>query len=242
MPPKFQPVDLLRFGYDLKIVRSTDPIILNSSFVGASNESYLTINLLDIATNDFVTSGAEDLHMPIVVEDLGNDWYSIEMDFEVTTALLLKTNSIRWLFTPQANEFLYIDNVELLPLADEPFTNDALSAVSIDQENMTLNIEETTTLTYTTTPADATDALTWESSNEEVATVDANGVVTAVGKGAATITISSADEVITDSIVITVVANESGLSTGAIVAISVGGVAVLGGASYVFIFKKKKVV
>ena len=42
---------------------------------------------------------------------------------------------------------------------------------------------ETVTLVATLTPADSTDTIVWTSSNENVATVNANGTVTAVGDG-----------------------------------------------------------
>ena len=41
------------------------------------------------------------------------------------------------------------------------------------------------------TPAGATAKFTWESSDEEVATVDKNGIVTALKKGTATITVTT---------------------------------------------------
>ena len=52
------------------------------------------------------------------------------------------------------------------------------------------SVPATDTLTATVNPADSTDALVWSSSNESVATVDANGVVAAVAEGTATITVT----------------------------------------------------
>ncbi len=61
------------------------------------------------------------------------------------------------------------------------------------------------TLTVVTTPknSDAGD-LVWTSSNEAVATVDANGKVTALAEGEATITVKNADGSISDTCVVTV--------------------------------------
>lgn len=57
-----------------------------------------------------------------------------------------------------------------------------------------------------TTPSNASlDGYTWESSNTEVVTVDANGKVTALKEGEATVTVKSADGSITASVKITVV-------------------------------------
>jgi len=61
--------------------------------------------------------------------------------------------------------------------------------VSVNPSTLTLNIGQTQTLQVTTNPAGASS--TYTSSNTGVATVDAAGLVTAVGKGTATITVSS---------------------------------------------------
>jgi LPXTG-motif cell wall-anchored protein len=66
------------------------------------------------------------------------------------------------------------------------------------------------------TPAtDAEQAVTYTSSNEEVATVDASGKVTAVGNGTAIITISTADGAVSKTITINVAFEEEDESTEA---------------------------
>lgn len=68
----------------------------------------------------------------------------------------------------------------------------AVTGVELDEDAITLNEEETQTLTATVSPDNATNKnVTWESDDESVATVS-NGVVTAVGAGDATITCKSA--------------------------------------------------
>ena len=67
------------------------------------------------------------------------------------------------------------------------------SGVTLDQQQMTLYAGTSSTLTPIITPNDATDkTVTWSSSNESVATV-ADGVVTALKAGTATITSTAAD-------------------------------------------------
>ena len=69
----------------------------------------------------------------------------------------------------------------------------AANGVTLTPDKTTLNVGEKQTLTATVLPADATNkTVTWASSDPAVATVE-NGVVTAVGKGTATITVTTAD-------------------------------------------------
>lgn len=65
-----------------------------------------------------------------------------------------------------------------------------VSGVTLSQDDAVLTVGgETLTLTATVAPANAKDkTVTWTTSNDAVATVDANGVVTAVSAGTATIT------------------------------------------------------
>jgi uncharacterized protein YjdB len=69
-----------------------------------------------------------------------------------------------------------------------------VSSVQLSANEMALNVGETGTLTATVNPSDATDkSVTWSSSNTAVATVDANGKVTAVAAGEAVITVTTTD-------------------------------------------------
>ena len=65
-----------------------------------------------------------------------------------------------------------------------------VSGVTLSQDDAVLTVGgETLTLTATVAPANAKDkTVSWTTSNDAVATVDANGVVTAVSAGTATIT------------------------------------------------------
>ena len=64
-----------------------------------------------------------------------------------------------------------------------------VESVSLDNTNLDLREGETAQLTATVLPDNASNKnVTWESSNKSVATVDANGLVTAVSAGTATIT------------------------------------------------------
>ena len=76
---------------------------------------------------------------------------------------------------------------------DKPDGSVAVSAVAVSPTTATIKVGESTTLSATITPSDATDkTVTWSTSDEKVATVDA-GKVTAVAEGSATITVTTKD-------------------------------------------------
>lgn len=69
-----------------------------------------------------------------------------------------------------------------------------VTGVSLSKTALSLFTGESANLTATVEPGNATNkAVTWESSNTEVATVDNSGKVTAVGAGEATITVTTED-------------------------------------------------
>ena len=79
-------------------------------------------------------------------------------------------------------------------LTIDPKQTVSVTGVTLDQAELSLYTGESKTLIATVQPSDATiQNVTWESSNTEVATVDANGKVTAEGEGEATITVTTAD-------------------------------------------------
>lgn len=68
----------------------------------------------------------------------------------------------------------------------------AISKITVEPASLALTVGETATLKATVEPAEAKDKpIQWESDNIAVATVSADGVVTAVGSGSAIIKISS---------------------------------------------------
>lgn len=82
----------------------------------------------------------------------------------------------------------------------------AVTGVTLDKETLELTVGEgTAQLVATIAPEGATDTrLVWLSSDEKVATVDENGVVTPVGEGSATITVVTVDGNFSDTCAVTV--------------------------------------
>ena len=69
-----------------------------------------------------------------------------------------------------------------------------VTGVTLNQTAVTLDIDQSITLTATVAPENATNkAVTWASDKTDVATVDENGKVTAVAAGTANITVTTAD-------------------------------------------------
>ena len=94
-----------------------------------------------------------------------------------------------------------------------------VTGVSVTPETSTLVLgdadtsNDTVSVSATVSPADANDkTFTWESSDPAVATVDASGVVTAVGGGSATITATTTDGGHTDECAIAVERRVTGVT------------------------------
>ncbi len=69
-----------------------------------------------------------------------------------------------------------------------------VKSIVLSDESLTLQLGETHQLTAMVMPEDADNrAVTWKSSNEDVAKVDANGVVSAIADGSCTITCTAKD-------------------------------------------------
>jgi|LSQX01.1.fsa_nt_gb hypothetical protein len=69
-----------------------------------------------------------------------------------------------------------------------------VSAISVEPTELTLTVGDTGQITATVEPDNATNKdVTWESSDDTVATVDENGKVTAVAQGTSTITVTTSD-------------------------------------------------
>lgn len=92
------------------------------------------------------------------------------------------------------------------PVPPPPPVTYPVTGVTLNESSLKLKVgDEPVTLRATVKPANATNAaVTWESSDEEVATVSSNGLVTPIGKGKAIITVRTVDGGYTDTATVTV--------------------------------------
>ena len=97
-------------------------------------------------------------------------------------------------FVPKGSETAYKNaegwkDFEIKIIIENPVTS-----ITLNTEQLTMEYGTKEQLTATVAPDDADNlGLTWTSDNEEVTTVDENGLVTAVGEGTATITATAND-------------------------------------------------
>ena len=96
----------------------------------------------------------------------------------------------------------------------EPGPPKAVIGLDIAPQTLTLAAEELGYLAAILLPADASDkSVTWSSSNESVATIDENGVLTAVAEGTATITATTNDGGFKADVQVTVTSLVTGISS-----------------------------
>ena len=120
------------------------------------------------------------------------------------------------------------------------------TGVALDKTAFSLDVGSSGTLTVTMSPADATKSLTWSSSDTSIATVNSNGVVTAVGAGTATITVKTNDGGYTADCTVTVNGVSSGEKTGwsnsyAIIIVAIIILAILIACAYYFLVARKNI-
>jgi len=90
----------------------------------------------------------------------------------------------------------------------------AVTGISIAAAPAEFTVDTSELLTATLTPSNATDvSVTWSSSNSAIATVDSNGLVTAVAEGTTTITVRTTDGGFTDTASINVVSDSANACT-----------------------------
>lgn len=106
---------------------------------------------------------------------------------------------------------LYIGNFNWMQF--EADATVSVTGVTLDQSTLTLAKGEEQQLTATVAPTNAANKnASWTTSDDTVATVDENGVVTAVATGSATITVTTEDGGFTAECIVTVEGSQESVS------------------------------
>jgi len=139
--------------------------------------------------------------------DVPQNLYSVSVtDEEGNTHVLCRNFSFRASAATLDHAVAYAGKDSYVLLGNTAGAFIPTESVNITEDSIRIdNIGSTGTLVATILPADATyKDLQWTSSNPSVATVDANGVVTAAGKGTAIITVKVVGTTLADTCVVTV--------------------------------------
>jgi len=109
----------------------------------------------------------------------------------------MKTNNK---ITALASQSLWLCAIAIVTLAlafttcDDKDSTVSVTGVTLNETALTLDVDDSETLTATVQPTDATNkAVTWSTSDNTTATVSQTGEVTAVAYGTTTITVTTAD-------------------------------------------------
>ena len=171
----------------LTTIRSTDVSI---SVYGFYNQTITKDNSTSRSSGAVTIVGGSDWKKYTIELDSSKDYYAFGFYSESSTQV-----------------YLAIDDVEIYTVDPdaEYVAPVAATGVTVDPSVLALDVGQHSTLTATVAPADATNKnVAWSTSNDAVATVSNEGVVTAVGAGNATITATAQDGGWTDTCAVTV--------------------------------------
>ncbi len=129
-----------------------------------------------------------------------SDWTEYTVDLDPT-----KTVFAFGIHIAKATATLYLPVDDVKIYTESPYGKVDVTGISLNMTSANLLVGETRKLIPTVTPADATDkSFAVTNSNPDVATINASGVVTAVGLGSTTITATTNDGGFTASCVVNV--------------------------------------
>lgn len=89
-------------------------------------------------------------------------------------------------------DFQYTISINTIDVHEEPGNNLLPDGITVSPANITVAVEGTTEPTVTVTPSGANQKCHYAIGDEEVATIDADGVITGVAAGETTLTIKAA--------------------------------------------------
>lgn len=210
--------------------------VLSGDFAGSGYSYYGVVEITSVTTNPTITAGTAPNPTVATLAQISDNfdaydsrWVKLE---NVTTGVALASGTRTSSVSQNGTTLPLYAKIKDTELAAESFgdmicipcynkttkqigfweaahftvKNVAVTGVTLDNSTLSIAVGKTATLNATVTPSNATNKnLSWKSSRESVATV-ANGVVTAVAEGEATITVTTEDGNHTAICVVTVTA------------------------------------
>ena len=188
------------------ILSSSVTSIGTSAFKGCTNLKKVNIpeGVTSIGDYTFKSCNLHHVTIPERVTDIGYQAFDSCIRLDTLTVLsenppaiddeVFDPRSGMVVFVPKGSETAYKNaegwkDFEIKIIIENPVTS-----ITLNTEQLTMEYGTKEQLTATVAPDDADNlGLTWTSDNEEVTTVDENGLVTAVGEGTATITATAND-------------------------------------------------
>ena len=180
--------------------------MMQTAVSGSQIEDYLFGVELDVTSDTLITGETLQLTATLLPADASNtnvEWTSSNPDVAVVdskglvTSLMAGTTTIT-VTTEQGGHTATCN----ITVEDEVID---LNGITVFPSTVTLTPTQTHKLVVVFDPSDATNKnVTWESDKPEVASVNSEGVITAVAAGTATITAKAGDGMFTDTCTVTV--------------------------------------
>lgn len=155
-------------------------VYLGLAFGGASAS-----NIFNLTVNDAA------VEIPSTFDAIGTaNWATYADYFMANISLKQGTNVIVWTVTGGCGNYDYMKLITTGTLVQ----NSQVENISLMTSYELLKVGETTTISSSVLPSSATDkSLSWSSSDENIASIDENGVVTAKAEGSVLITATAKD-------------------------------------------------
>ncbi|MBQ7742237.1 MAG: Ig-like domain-containing protein [Bacteroidaceae bacterium] len=191
----FAPVDVRKFVFDeeeedFMYVKSSRLTKGHSPVLSAGTEEHgadgFYISIADSKTRNFKGNEGDLITVYFDGSELGNGEYVVQMKDAISVAVGdMIYNSVN-----MDAAFTVINGVVIGTEGEAPIA----TGISLNKESLTINKFEGATLVATVTPAQAIQEVEWESSNDAVLTVDAEGNIFPAKNGTAIITATTTDD------------------------------------------------
>ena len=168
-------------GFEVQSVTKTNRMTESASVASMDNDGYYGVLAVSVATNIVVEQAgyATVLNLSVKVPDNAAGTYNMSLsNIKISMA--------------DGSTYVLGDYVATITISTAPTV--LCTSIALDNTSAMMNAGETMQLNATVLPADAADkSVTWTSSDNAVATVSNDGLVTAVAAGNATITATTND-------------------------------------------------